>query len=64
MTEPRKPAVTGGLTRRQLGLGAGAIGLTALGVSFPSAAQAYPSRQLRWIVSYAAGGGADVTARL
>lgn len=36
----------------------------ALSPALPAFAQAYPSRSIRWLVGYAAGGGTDVLARL
>jgi tripartite-type tricarboxylate transporter receptor subunit TctC len=49
--------------RRQfLHLAAGAAAPLAL--SRVARAQAYPTRPVRWIVGYAAGGGNDITARL
>src|SRR5262245_44725018 len=51
------------LPRRQfLHLAAGAATLPA--VSRVARAQAYPSRPVRWIVGFPAGGGSDVLARL
>jgi len=50
------------LCRRQfLHLGAGAAALPA--VSRIASAQAYPTRPVRWIVGFPAGGGADAAAR-
>ncbi|MBN9426169.1 MAG: tripartite tricarboxylate transporter substrate binding protein [Burkholderiales bacterium] len=49
-------------TRRRLLLSA-ACGLAATQAGL-ARAQAFPSRSLRWIVPYAAGGGSDVTARI
>ena len=49
------------ITRRRIcGMGA-ALALTASG---PGSAQTWPSRPIRWLVGYPAGGGADILARL
>src|SRR5262249_1649044 len=49
--------------RRQfLHLAAGAAALPAL--SLLARAQAYPTRPMRWIVGFPAGGGADTVARI
>src|SRR5262245_39199680 len=48
--------------RRLLQLAAGAAALPA--VSRAAVAQAYPSRPLRWVVGFPAGGGADIVSRI
>jgi tripartite-type tricarboxylate transporter receptor subunit TctC len=50
------------ITRRAFSAGAGAAAASAL--AMPAIAQAYPSRPVRFILPFAAGGVADVTARL
>jgi tripartite-type tricarboxylate transporter receptor subunit TctC len=51
---------TNTLTRRSF---LAATGASALAVASPALA-AYPDRPIKWIVPYAAGGGADIIARL
>jgi tripartite-type tricarboxylate transporter receptor subunit TctC len=51
------------IDRRQLMLGAGAAATLPMR-SRRASAQAYPSRPVRLIVGYAAGGGTDITARV
>jgi tripartite-type tricarboxylate transporter receptor subunit TctC len=41
-----------------------AFGIAAIAAPGLASAQAYPSKPIKWIVPYAAGGGSDVTARL
>src|SRR5688572_8681696 len=48
--------------RRFLNLAAGALALPAL--TCATSAQTYPNRQLRWIVGFPAGGGADIVSRI
>ena len=48
--------------RNFLRLAAGAAALS--GVSRIARAQAYPTRPVRWIVSFAAGGPNDIVARI
>jgi tripartite-type tricarboxylate transporter receptor subunit TctC len=49
------------LTRRQLLAGAAAAGAASL--ARPALAADYPTKSLRWLVPYVAGGATDVTAR-
>jgi tripartite-type tricarboxylate transporter receptor subunit TctC len=51
------------LPRRQfLHMAAGAAALNA--VSRTTSAQAYPTKPIRWIIGFPAGGGADTVARI
>ena len=51
------------LPRRQfLHLAAGAAALPVM--TSIAAAQAYPSKSIRWIIGWPAGGGADTVARI
>src|SRR5256885_315323 len=59
-SDPRAPMKL--LRRRFLHLAAGAAVLPA--ISRTTWAQTYPSRQVRLIVGYPPGGGADIVARL
>jgi tripartite-type tricarboxylate transporter receptor subunit TctC len=60
--DPRKVAMKPPHRRQFLHLAAGAAALP--GVSRIARAQAYPSKQVRWIVGFAAGGGTDTVARV
>lgn len=51
-----------GSRRQILRLAAGAVALPT--VSRAAFSQSYPSRQLRWIVGFAAGGGGDIITRI
>jgi tripartite-type tricarboxylate transporter receptor subunit TctC len=59
---PGNPNVMKLRRRRFLRLAASAIALPA--ILRPARAEGYPSRPVRWIVCFAAGGPNDVTARL
>ena len=59
---PKKPSSVQHPRRRFLRLAAGAAALPA--VSRNASAQAYPTRPITMIVSFAAGSGADVTGRI
>src|SRR5205807_8387162 len=48
--------------RRILRLAAGAVALPA--VTRAVFAQSYPTRQLRWVVGFPAGGGGDIISRI
>ena len=48
--------------RRFLHMAAGAAALHA--VSRTASAQAYPTKPIRWIIGFPAGGGADTVARI
>lgn len=51
------------LDRRGL-LGAGVAGLAMAGWGRSAAAQAFPTKQIRWVIPFAPGGNYDVTARI
>ncbi len=51
------------LSRRRLGLAAAAASLPAIRPARAQGVDAYPSRAIRMIVGFAAGGGTDLTAR-
>src|SRR6185503_10881027 len=51
------------LPRRRFLQLAGA-GLMLPAIASPARAQAYPSKPLRWIIGFPAGGGADTVARI
>ena len=44
-------------------IGAG-IAATAAAAGGPAFAQAFPSKQIRWVIPFAPGGNYDVTARI
>ena len=52
------------MARRRTVLFGGLAGTTALATGFAVRAQSFPTKPLRFIVPFAAGGNADVTARL
>jgi tripartite-type tricarboxylate transporter receptor subunit TctC len=52
------------VARRRTVLFGGLAGTTALATGFAVSAQSFPTKPLRFIVPFAAGGNADVTARL
>ncbi|MCC7486178.1 MAG: tripartite tricarboxylate transporter substrate binding protein [Burkholderiales bacterium] len=51
------------MKERCKGLSRGALPLLAAFVIVPAGAQEYPAKAVRFVVSYAAGGGTDLTAR-
>jgi tripartite-type tricarboxylate transporter receptor subunit TctC len=51
------------IERREF-LGAGLAALATAGIAGPAAAQAFPSKPIRWIVPFAAAGNYDITSRL
>jgi tripartite-type tricarboxylate transporter receptor subunit TctC len=52
------------LTRRNLLLGSAALGSALAAPRIATAQAAYPSRPVRVLVPYAAGGGADTVSRI
>ena len=52
------------LRRSLIGAAATVATLLAIGAPLPAQEQAYPSRQIEFIVPFPAGGGADVSARM
>ncbi len=50
--------------QRRTFVGAGSAALATAGLAAPLRAQAFPSKQIRWVIPFAPGGNYDVTARL